>query len=287
MRASFHKNSSRHEFQCHPTSLRHCPRPSDQTRNRSDCPEGRVSRLALISSRRAAARKARLKQQTFSKCASSGAGRKCLSLQHERAVIPNADFCLRRSRPRGGCNRVGPPQEETQRRAYVDAGYDVRWNADHHAGHGMPETRLLPQGSRKPRARNAPGSPRAEAAVLTSRQFNAHHRWRCPSPRRLPTFRRLSTTPASGSSNLTSLFHLTGAWGTIPQIATTTYATISPDSGSVPLLPGRPLISVYGTSRHFAATQQFGRFRSVRGHPARTSVPSTYFPLVVALGLSR
>jgi hypothetical protein len=45
--------------------------------------------------------------------------------------------------------------------------------------------------------------------------------------------------------------------------------------------------STHGTSRHFVATQQFGRFRSVRGHPARTSVPSTYFSLVVALGLSR
>jgi hypothetical protein len=86
--------------------------------------------------------------------------------------------------------------------------------------------------SRQLRARNAPGSPREAAAVLTSRHFNAHHRWRCPSRRRLLTFRRLSTTPASRSSNLMSLFHLTGAWGTIPQIATTTYATISPDNGS-------------------------------------------------------
>ena len=242
-----------------------CPRPSDQNRNRSQCPGGRLSRLALISSRWAA-RKVRLKQKTFSKCASSGARRKCLSWQHERAVIPDADFYLRRSRPRGGCNRVGPPQEATQRRPYVDAGYDVRWNADHHAGHGMPATRRSRQGSRKPRARNAPGSPRAAAAVLTSRQFNAHHRCRCPSPRRLPTFRRLSTTPASGSSNLMSLFRLTAAWGTIPQIATTTYATISPDSGSCRCYRADCSLQLMVPIGDIRTAENFGVIRSLRRH---------------------
>lgn len=153
--------------------------------------------------------------------------------------------------PRGPAPRSNPApsgRRRRLRRAMERRSSCRAWNA------GLAP---LPQGSRKLRARNAPGSPRAAAAVLTSRQFNAHHRCRCPSPRRLPTFRRLSTTPASGSSNLMSLFHSTGAWGTILQIATTTYATISPDSGSVPLLPGRLPASPYGANhRHSSVARK-------------------------------
>ena len=151
----------------------------------------------------------------------------------------------RRPAPRG--NPASTVRRRRLRRATERRSSCRAWNA------GLAP---LPQGSRKLRARNAPGSPRAAAAVLTSRQFNAHHRCRCPSPRRLPTFRRLSTTPASGSSNLMSLFHSTGAWGTILQIATTTYATISPDSGGVPLLQGGLLASAYGKSPTFVGSSK-------------------------------
>jgi len=79
----------------------------------------------------------------------------------------------------------------------------------------------------QPSAQNAPDSPCEAAAAVTSRQFSAHHRWRCPSHRRVLTFRHPSTIPASGSINWISLFHLTGAWGIIPPTATPTYATTS------------------------------------------------------------
>ena len=68
----------------------------------------------------------------------AGASRKCLPIWDERA-IQNRDPRLGRSCPWDGRDRIGPSQE-TERRAYNDAGHDVRWNADHHAGHGMLET---------------------------------------------------------------------------------------------------------------------------------------------------
>jgi hypothetical protein len=68
----------------------------------------------------------------------AGASRKCLSIWDERA-IQNRDPRLSRSCPWDGRDRIGPSQE-TERRAYNDAGHDVRWNADHYAGHGMLET---------------------------------------------------------------------------------------------------------------------------------------------------
>ena len=148
---------------------------------------------------------------------------------------------LRRSRPR---SRIGPP--ETQRRAYVDAGYDVRWNADH-AGHGMPETRLSPQGSRKPRLLHRAGSTHTilgAPALGVSLNFAAYRR-----------------PPASGSSNLTSLFHLTGAWGTIPQIATRLHTLQSHQIAAVAAAAGPTARLQFMAHReHFAATQQFGRF---------------------------
>src|SRR6516164_3187350 len=60
---------------------------------------------------------------------------------HERAVIQNGSPRLGRSCPWGGYKRVGAPQETyTKGRAYGDGDHELLWNADHHAGHGLPET---------------------------------------------------------------------------------------------------------------------------------------------------
>ena len=139
-----------------------------------------------------------------------------------------------------------PAQAATCRRASVGTGYDVRWNADHHAGHGLPAT---PRARRGEDREQAPKG--AERRRFTTRGSSGSYiapvqrtrRWRCPSRRRLCTLRRLSPTPASGSSSLMSAFRLTGAWGLIPVIATTTFATISPDNGSCPACP-LPLIAL-------------------------------------------
>ena len=125
--------------------------------------------------------------KTSSKSASSGGGGKCLSFQHERVVIQDRGFGRRRSPPWGGCDRVGAPQAAPCRPASAGAGDDeLRWNADHHAGHALPATSPRAQrsrqrsrpGSRHPSAPSAAGSPRAAAAVLTSPRFNARHRCR-------------------------------------------------------------------------------------------------------------
>ena len=150
----------------------------------------------------------RLREQKDSPCASSGGGGKSLSLQHERVVIQDRGFGCRRSPPWGGCDRVGPPQAAPCRPASAGTGDDeLRWNADHHAGHALPATPRARSGAGNGADRGAatqgrgapPGSPRAAAAVLMSPRFNARHRSGCPSRRGRSTRRRRSPTPASGS----------------------------------------------------------------------------------------
>ena len=60
-------------------------------------------------------------------------------MQHERAGIQDRGFGRRRSPPRRGCDRVGPAQAAPCRPASAGTGDDeLRWNADHHAGHALP-----------------------------------------------------------------------------------------------------------------------------------------------------
>ena len=74
--------------------------------------------------------------------------------RHEPAVIQNTGLRLRRSRPWDGCDRVGPSQETEH-----TASDGVRWNADHHAGHGLSAT-ARPRGAGGAEAANpAPGTP--------------------------------------------------------------------------------------------------------------------------------
>ena len=78
-------------------------------------------------------------KKIFSKSARSGAGGKCLSLQHERAGIQDRGFGRRRSPPWDGCDRVGAPQAPPCRPASAGTGDDgLPGNADHHAGYGLP-----------------------------------------------------------------------------------------------------------------------------------------------------
>jgi len=108
----------------------------------------------------------RLREQKDSPCASSGGGGKSLSLQHERVVIQDRGFGCRRSPPWGGCDRVGPPQAAPCRPASARTGDDeLRWNADHHAGHALPAT---------PRARSGAGADR-RAATQERGAPPAHH----------------------------------------------------------------------------------------------------------------
>ena len=124
----------------------------------------------------------------------------------------------------------------TGRRAYDDADHDVRWNADHHAGHGMPETLRSREGAGAEAANPARGTPPRRRA----RQQRSLHR-------ATSTHTIADADPAVGGSlhsaahqqpqradqpTQISLFHLTGAWGTIPPTATPTFATISPGNGS-------------------------------------------------------
>ena len=106
--------------------------------------------------------------KTSSKSASSGGGGKCLSFQHERVVIQDRGFGRRRSPPRGGCDRVGAPQAAPCRPASAGAGDDeLRWNADHHAGHALPAT---------PRARSGAGNGADRGAGTQGRRAPpAHH----------------------------------------------------------------------------------------------------------------
>jgi hypothetical protein len=79
-----------------------------------------------------------------------------------------------------------------------------------------------------------------------------------------------------------SLFRLTAAWGTIPQIATITSATISPDSGSVPFLPGRLLASAYGANHRHSHHRTFRRY-SITSSARASSIGGTVRPSALAV----
>jgi hypothetical protein len=85
-------------------------------------------------------------------------------LQHERAVIQNGGPRLGRSCPWGGDKRVGAPEETyTEGRGYGDDDHELLWNADHHAGHGLPET----QRAERPRVTRRGSSGAYNPALLS------------------------------------------------------------------------------------------------------------------------
>ena len=145
--------------------------------------------------------------------------------QHERVVIQDRGFGRRRSPPRRGCDRVGAPQAAPCRPASAGAGDDeLRWNADHHAGHALPATSPRAQrsrqrsrpGSRRPRAPSAAGSPRAAAAVLTSPRFNARRRVGLSQPSGSVYTPPPIANPSERIKDLNSSFPLNGGLGLNP-----------------------------------------------------------------------
>ena len=115
-----------------------------------------LTRIALERRQRASCR-ARQKTTFLPACASSGR-------RYEVFIYRSMSMPLSRLVTLAVAVLVLGAATTASALAYNNADHDVRWNADHHAGHGLPETPRSRGGARAEAANPARGTPQRRRA---------------------------------------------------------------------------------------------------------------------------